>query len=122
MCIQPWQRCIASLAWPLLFACAGPDARTPPPAEPYQRVLLYTAREWPGAAEVSDRVARLAQVPVRDAMQLAPHRYRLSLLCADADACRAAMARIAADRTFALGVDAEGRVQIPAKPSREAAR
>src|SRR5262245_19667154 len=122
MCIQPWQRCIVSLTWPVLFACAGPDARTPPPAEPYQRVLLYTAHEWPGAAEVSDRVARLAQVPVRDAMQLAPHRYRLSLLCADADACRSAISRIARYRTFSLGVDAEGRVQIPAKPSRDAAR
>lgn len=122
MCSRPWQVWIVSLALSLLAACAGPDAKTPPPAEPYQRVLLYTAGEWPGAAEVADRVSRLAGVPVRDAMQLAPHRYRMSLLCADADACRAAMARIAADRTFAVGVDAEGRVQIPAKPSRDAAR
>lgn len=122
MCSRPWQGWIVSLAVSLSAACAGPDAKTPPPAEPYQRVLLYTAGEWPGAAEVADRVSRLAGVPVRDAMQLAPHRYRMSLLCADADACRAAMARIAADRTFALGVDAEGRVQIPAKPSRDAAR
>ena len=36
--------------------------------------------------------------------------------------CRAAMARIAADKTFARSVDAEGRVQIPAKPSREVSR
>ena len=106
---------------PLLLACAGPDAKTPP-ADPHQRVLLYTAAEWPGAAEVADRAARLAGVPVRDAQQLAPHRYRMSLLCTNADACRAAIARIAADRTFALGVDAEGRVQIPVKPAREAAR
>jgi hypothetical protein len=121
MCVRPWHRCVASMMLWLLAACAGPDKR-PPPAEPFQRVLLYTAGEWPGAAEVADRVARLAGVPVRDAMQLAPHRYRMSLLCADTDACRAAMGRIAADRTFAVGIDAEGRVQIPAKPSRDAAR
>jgi hypothetical protein len=121
MCIKPWYRCVPWLALPLLSACAGPDKR-PPPSEPYQRVLLYTAGEWPGEAQVADRAARLAGVPVRDAVQVAPNRYRMLLLCADADACRAAMARIAADRTFALGVDAEGRVQIPAKPSREAAR
>jgi hypothetical protein len=122
MCIEPWFRFVPSIALPLLVACAGPDARTPPPAEPYQRVLVYTAGEWPGPAEVADRVSRVAGVPVRDAQQLAPHRYRMSLLCADTEACRAAMARVAADRTFALGIDAEGRVQIPAKPSRDAAR
>jgi hypothetical protein len=117
MCIGPWHRSVYLVAL-ALFGCA---AKSPAPTEPYQRVVLYTAGEWP-QAEVSDRVARLAGVPVRDTVQLAPHRWRLSLLCADTDACRAAMARIAADRTFALGVDAEGRVQIPAKPSREAAR
>jgi hypothetical protein len=122
MSISPWHRCFASIALPLLFACAGPGAKTPPPAEPYQRVLVYTAGEWPGAAEVADRVARVARVPVRDALQLAPHRYRMLLICPDHDACRAAMARVAADRTFALGIDAEGRVQIPAKPSRDSAR
>ena len=52
----------------------------------------------------------------------APDRYRMSLQCADAETCRAAMARIAADKTFARSVDAEGRVQIPAKPSREVSR
>ena len=118
MCIGPWHRSVYLVAW-ALFGCA---TKTPGPTEPYQRVLLYTAGEWAGAAEITDRVARLAGVPVRDTVQLAPHRWRMSLLCADTDACRAAMARIAADRTFALGVDAEGRVQIPAKPSREAAR
>jgi len=122
MCIAPWHRCVPWTALPLLLACAGPDAKTPPPAEPYQRVVLYTANEWPGTAEVTDRATRLAGVPVRDAVQVAPQRFRLLLLCRDQDACRAAMARIAADRTFALGVDAEGRVQIPAKPSRESAR
>jgi hypothetical protein len=122
MCIGTLHRRAAWLALPLLFACAGPGDKTPPPAQPYQRVLLYTANEWPDAAPVTDRAARLAGVPVRDALQLAPNRFRMSLICPDHDACRAAMARIAADRTFALGIDAEGRVQIPAKPSRDAAR
>lgn len=119
MCTRPWHRSVWLAVWPLLFGCAS---KSPEPTEPYQRVVVYTSHEWPGPAEIADRVARLARVPVRDTVQLAPHRWRLSLLCPDADACRAAIARVAADRTFALGVDAEGRVQIPAKPSREAAR
>jgi hypothetical protein len=118
MCMRPWYRSVHLVVLALL-GCA---AKSPAPTEPYQRVLLYTAGEWPGAAEVADRAARLAGVPVRETVQVAPNRWRMSLLCADTDACRAAMARIAADRSFALGVDAEGRVQIPAKPSREAAR
>ena len=120
MCITPALRCAPLLALPVLFACAG--AKTEPPAEPYQRVLLYTAGEYPGLAEVTNRAARLAGVPVRDVVEVGPSRYRMLLICPDADACRAAMARIAADRSFALGVDADGRVQIPAKPSRDSSR
>ena len=118
MCIGPWHRSVYLVA-PLLLACA---AKSPGPTEPFQRVVLYTAGEWPNHAEVADRVARLAGVPVRDTLQLAPHRWRLSLVCADADACRDAIKRIEADRTFALGVQLEGRVQIPAKPTRESSR
>jgi len=120
MCIKPWLRRAPWVVLPVLFACGGPP--TAPPAEPYQRVVLYTAHEWPGTFEVADRATRLAGVAVRDTVQVAPQRFRMSLLCADADACRAAIARIAADRTFAVGVDADGRVQIPAKPSRDASR
>jgi hypothetical protein len=121
MCFKPRPPHLPLLAL-ALAACAGPDAKTPAPTEPYQRVVLYTVGEWPGLAEVTNRASRLSGVPVRDVVEIAPMRYRMSLLCADADACRAAMARIAADRTFALGIDAEGRVQIPAKPSRDASR
>ncbi len=107
---------------PPLLACAGPDAKRPEPTDPYQRVLVYTRQEYTSPAEVADQASRLAGVPVRDAVQLAPHRYRMLLVCPDHDACRAAIARIAGDRLFALGVDAEGRVQIPDKPSRETSR
>src|SRR5688572_21090171 len=119
MCDSRWQR---SVLYPavvgVLAACAG--ASTPPPEHAFQRIVVYTAREWPSTAPVSDRAKRLSGVPVSDVIELAPDRYRMSLQCADTDACRAAMARIAADKTFAKGVDAEGRVQIPAKPSRDA--
>ena len=103
-----------------LVACAG--ASTPPPEHPFQRIVIYTAREWPSTAPVSDRAKRLSGVPVSDVIELAPDRYRMSLQCPDADACRAAISRIAADKSFVKAVDAEGRVQIPAKPSREASR
>jgi hypothetical protein len=121
MCDDRWPRSVLypALAWSLA-ACAG--ASTPPPEHPFQRVVVYTAREWPSTAQVLDRAERLSGVPVSDVIELAPDRYRMSLQCRDADACRAAMARIAADKSFAKGVDAEGRVQIPAKPSREASR
>jgi hypothetical protein len=104
-----------------LFACAQGGANR---AVEFagQRVVLTTVIEWPSTAEVVNRSARLSGVPVRDVMELAPRRYRMTLQCADDAACRAAMARIAADRQFVLAVDADGRMQIPAKPSREAAR
>lgn len=121
MQMKPGRRSVAGMVLPLLCACAQTETK-PAPAEPFQRVVLYTAIEWPGLAEVTNRTARLAGVPVRDVVETGPRRYRLSLLCADTEACRSAIARVAADRTFALAVDAEGRVQIPAKPTREAAR
>ena len=120
MCDRPWQRNFAYLAIAgALVACA---AKTPLPEQPFQRVMVYTAREWPSTAPVGDRAKQLSGVPVSDVIEMAPDRYRMSLQCPDADACRAAIARIAADKTFAKAVDAEGRVQIPAKPSREASR
>jgi len=122
MCDVPWQRNLAYLAIAgALVACAG-GAKTPPPEHPFQRVVVFTAHEWPSTGPVSDRAKQLSGVPVSDVIELAPDRYRMSLQCPDADACRAAIARIAADKTFAKAVDAEGRVQIPAKPSREASR
>ena len=88
-----------------------------------QRVAAeHQPRLLAATAPVGDRARQLSGVPVNDVIELAPDRYRMSLQCADADACRAAMARIAADKTFARSVDAEGRVQIPAKPSREVSR
>jgi hypothetical protein len=121
MCDSPWQRRVLYpvVAW-TLAACA--NANTPPPEHAFQRIVVYTAREWPSTAPVSDRAKRLSGVPVSDVVELAPDRYRMSLQCPDADACRAAMTRIVADKTFAKGVDAEGRVQIPAKPTRDASR
>jgi hypothetical protein len=103
-----------------LFACAQVDPNASAP--PGQRVVLTTAIEWPSAAEVVDRAARLSGVRVREPLQIAPRRYRMTLECTDDAACRAAMARIAADRQFVLAVDADGRMQIPAKPSREMSR
>ena len=68
-----------------------------------QRIVGRTVHDWPSAADVALRARRLAGVPVRDALDIGALRYRMTLVCADQEACRAAMARIAADRSFALG-------------------
>jgi hypothetical protein len=120
MCNLIWRRIAALLLVSALSACGG--VRTPPPAVPSQRIMVYTASDWVTVPEVAARASRLSGVPVHEAIEIGPMRYRLTLLCADHDACRAAIARIAADRTFAVGVDAIGRVQIPDKPSRESSR
>jgi len=105
-----------------LFGCAQGSRPDDANAEPQQRVIVTTVHDWPSAADVALRARHLAGVPVRDALDIGALRYRMTLMCADPDACRAAMARIAADRSFALGVDADGRMQIPAKPPREQSR
>lgn len=116
----PWRPLVLAGALPLL-ACAGADPQRTP-AEPGTRVIVTTTREWPAVAPVADHVQRLAGVPVREAEQLTPSSYRIELLCgSDAAACQAAIARIAADRSFALAAEAV-RERIPAKPSRESSR
>jgi hypothetical protein len=120
MCNRPWPRIAAVLLASALSACGG--VRTPPPEGPSQRIMVYTASDWRTAPEVATRAAILSGVPVHEAIEIGPMRFRVTLLCADADACGAAIKRIAADKTFAVGVDAIGRVQIPEKPSRESSR
>ena len=120
MCNSFCQRGALAVMAVAISACSA--VRTPPPEGPSQRILVYTASDWMTVPEVAAHAQRLIGVPVHEAVEVGPMRYRLTLLCADHDACRAAMARIAADRTFALGVDAIGRVQIPDKPSRESSR
>ena len=120
MCNRLWQRGALIVLASTLGACTA--LKTPEPEGPYQRIVLYTASDWVTAPEVAARASRLSGVPVHEANEIGPMRFRVTLLCADYDACRAAMARIAADKSFALGVDAIGRVQIPAKPTRESSR
>jgi len=105
-----------------LCGCASGDVARAQAAQPSQRIVLTTVRELPGTAQVADRAAELSGVPVRDTVEIGPGRYRMTLLCADTDACKAAMSRIAADRSFVLAVDPDGRMQIPSKPSRDASR
>lgn len=115
----PWRLLTLAGALPLL-ACAGADPQRTA-AEPGMRVIVTTTRDWPNEAPVADQVQRLAGVPVRDAEQVTPSRYRIELLCGDYTACKAAIARVAADRLFALAVEPV-RERIPAKPPRERSR
>jgi hypothetical protein len=89
------------------------------------RILVTARGEYASAAETQARVTNLAGVPVRDVEELGAGRYRMVLVCPDTATCRTAVQRIADDRFFALGVDAESpttRQRIPVKPTREAAR
>jgi hypothetical protein len=117
-------RHLVLLAALLLFACGQPESsRAVAPPEAGKRVILTTKNEWPSDAQVADRAAQLGGVRVRDAMELGPRRYRLTLLCVDEAACKDAMARIAADRFFVHAVEpADPREKIPAKPTRETSR
>jgi hypothetical protein len=86
------------------------------------RVILTTAAEWPATAEVANHVSRLARVPARNVVEDGPRRYRLTLECFSEPECREAMSRIAADRTFALGIERDARQRLPARPGGEASR
>jgi len=115
-----WRHCALLSALPL-WGCVQSDLAVPT-AEPGVRIIVTTRSEYMSTGEATTHTKNLAQVPVRDVMELAPQRYRMTLVCPDDAACRAAVARIAADRSFALGVDIEGRQQIPTRPSRDASR
>jgi hypothetical protein len=101
-----------------LVACAQAD--TPPPSG--LRVIVSTANEWPSTAEVANRASRLARVAVRNIVEDGPRRYYLTLDSHSETDCRDAMARIAADRTFALGIERDARQRLPGRPGGEAAR
>lgn len=111
---RPW----AVVAVAPLVACAPVET----PASSGLRVIVSTANEWPTATEVANRAARLARVAVRNIVEDGPRRYYLTLDCHSEPDCREAMARIAADRSFALGVERDTRQRLPGRPGGEAAR
>ena len=115
---------LASLST-LLPLCSCLTSELAPVPPPDLRIVVTTQIEYPTAAEAKLRVSNVARVPVRDAEDLGAARYRMVLVCPDTATCREAAQRIANDRTFALGLDAENpttRQKIPIKPTREQAR
>jgi len=106
---------------PLCGCLTGELAPVPPPD---LRITVTTRSEYASAVIVKIHAANLALVPIRDEEDMGAGRYRMVLACPDTATCRAAVQRIADDRFFALGVDAEGpnRQRIPIKPNRESAR
>lgn len=104
-------------------ACAqGERASGPPPAPGAQRVIVTTFVEWPSMGEVAGRVARLADVPVRDVRQDGPRTFVMTLDCPDDASCRDAMHRLREARTFVQSLDRDTRQRIPARPEREMSR
>jgi hypothetical protein len=97
----------------------------PPVPPPDLRVVVTTQVEYPTAVQAQILVSNIAKVPIRDAEDLGAGRYRMVLVCPDTETCRAAAQRIADNRSFALGVDAENpntRQKIPVKPTRAQSR
>lgn len=108
-----------------LLPLCGCETNTLAPVPPPDLRITVTARtEYSSAYEAQVHASNLARVPIRDAEDLGAARYRMVLVCPDTATCRSAVQRIADDRFFALGVDAEGpnRQRVPIKPTREAAR
>jgi len=108
----------------LLSLCGCLTSEPAPVPPPDLRITVTARSEYPSVVEAKIRASNLARVPIRDEEDLGAGRYRMILVCPDAVTCRAAVQRIADDRFFALGVDAEGpnRQRIPIKPTREASR
>lgn len=106
---------------PMCGCLTGELAPVPPPD---LRITVTTRSEYPSAIEAKIQASILARMPIRDAEDMGAGRYRMILVCPDTVTCRSAVQRIADDRFFALGVDAEGpnRQRIPIKPTREASR
>jgi len=114
----------AAVLWSLLLLWGCETNRLAPVPPPDLRITVTARNDYLSAAEAQVHVTNLARVPIRDAEDLGAGRYRMILVCPDTATCRGAAQRIADDRFFALGVDAEGpdRQRIPIKPTREAAR
>lgn len=118
----PW-RAGALLGLLPVCGCLTNDLAPVPP--PDLRIVVTARSEYASAVEAKIHASNLARVPIRDAEDLGAGRYRMVLVCPDIAACRNAAQRIADDRFFALGVDAESpttRQKIPVKPTREASR
>lgn len=114
----------AALTAAVLAGCAAStavDAAQPPPAVPGLRVIVETVDDWPSAASFAERAARVAGVPVADALPLGPLRFALTLRCADADACERARRRLAADTALVADVQMPARRTLPAPPARSTA-
>jgi hypothetical protein len=105
-----------------MTACAQGDRPGLPPPGYAQRVLLTTFIEWPSTAEVAGRVAQIGGVPVRDAGQDGPRVYRMTLACNDEPACRDAMQRLSANRSFVQAIERDARQRLPARPERDTSR
>ena len=110
----------ALLSLSLLCGCAQNDLAPLPPGE--MRITVWVRSEWMGQGEATTTSNRLAQVPVKDVVEVGTGRFRMILVCGDDAACNAAVARIRADPGFAVGVDVEKRQKVPAQPSRDASR
>ena len=120
----PWRHGLLLAALPLI-GCDTLNAPIPAVPPPDLRIVITTQRDYPTPGEAKIHAENLAKVPIRDADDLGGGKYRMVLVCPDVATCREAAQRIANDRTFALGVDAENpttRQKIPVKPTREQSR
>ncbi|MEP7301290.1 MAG: hypothetical protein ABI699_07155 [Caldimonas sp.] len=102
----------ALVAAATLSACAAPSAPSAPSAAAFEmRVLVKLVRPSEDATAIAAEASRQAGVPARYAASVSTVWHALSLRCADAAACGAALARLRQASGVYQAVEPEGRKQ-----------
>ena len=120
MRMTSWRLCVPMALLPV-WGCSWDTKLAVPPAEGV-RIIVTTQKEYTSVGEVGVHAGNIVRLPVHEVVEVGPSRFRMVLGCDDEASCRAAIAKLKADRSFALGVDLDGRQQFPKKPPREASR
>jgi len=84
-------------------------------------LVLMTAADWSATSALSGEIAQRAGLPVRSVRQVTPRMFAVAL-DGSAEACKKAMARLAADKAFADGVEPDRRRTLPARPAPSSAQ
>ncbi|CAN5368840.1 hypothetical protein BH11PSE9_BH11PSE9_06830 [soil metagenome] len=86
------------------------------------RIQVGTVVDWPSLPALAARIAAIAGVKVHDIAGIAPQRVAVTLECADAAACDAAVERLAAERSVVAEVAPDARRKLPTRPPRSEAK
>ena len=85
-------------------------------------LVLTTQADWAATPALAAEVARRAGLPVRGVQAITPRMFAVTLDAASAASCEQATARLAADKAFAVSVEADRRRTRPVRPSASSAQ